>query len=224
MGKMERRKLDILLRNLEGKAQRALSEDVSFLEALQGLKWEVDNDARVKAATQALRDRGLIPCSSLAPRIRIGLHAGEDVFTLPKDSPPSSSSDAEDLGYVRQIASEAVTQELRDAATAVLDASPYCRQLERIVSKALHAKASFERIAAALERAGYQLHICLDLSAYARVHERTSEGTLSPENKPPRNERQRSRSRSNSLSSRERWQLPLSGQDIEFLRRLRITP
>ena len=220
---METSKLVIQLRNLEREAQSALSDDVSFLEALQALKWEVDTDPRVKAATQALRDRGLTVCSSFAPRIRIGLHAGEDIFTLPKDSLSSNPSDAEDLGYVRQIVNEAVTQELRDAATAVVGASPYCRQLDRIVCEALHAAAGFERIAAALERAGYELHICLDLSAYARVYERRSDETPSPD-KPARNERQRSRFRSSTQGARDRWQLPLSGQDIEFLRRLKITP
>jgi hypothetical protein len=224
MGKMERSKTDILLRNLERDAQRALAEDASFLEALQSLKWEVDSDTRVKAATQALRGRGLVVYSSFAPRIRIGLHAGEDVLALPKDSPASNPSDVEDLGYVSQIVSEAVTQELRDAATAVVSASPYCRQLDRIVSEALHASCRFERIAAALECAGYELHICLDLSAYARVYERRSDGARSPEYKPSRTGRQPRRSRSNSMSSGNRWQLPLSSEDIEFLRRLRITP
>jgi len=223
MEKMERSKLDIQLRNLEREAQNALTDDVSFLEALQGLKWEVDSDARVKAATQALRNRGLMVCSSFAPRIRIALHAGEDVFALPKHSPAENLPDAEDADHAREIVSGAATQELRDAATAVVSASLYCRQLDGIIGEALHATAGFERIAAKLERAGYQLHICLDLSTYARVYEARSEGLTSPEDKQSLNERQRSRSRSSSLSPRDRWQLPLSGQDIEFLRKLNIT-
>src|ERR1700757_2165400 len=55
MGTMDRNTLRWLLQKMEKEAQAALARDGSFLEALQALKWEVDNDFRVRAEMRPLR-------------------------------------------------------------------------------------------------------------------------------------------------------------------------
>lgn len=216
----DRSTLRLLLRNMEREAQAALAHDASFFEALQALKWEVDSDARVKAAMRGLRDRGLSVFSSFAPRIRILLRAGETLLALPKCEATSHGHDGEDFDHVGQILSATLTQELRDAARAVIAASPYCRELDGIINEAVHANASFERIAAAVERAGYELQICLDLSTYAQVRRRSAtpvqvqEHPASPARVPEMGPR----------SWGESFDLRLSSRDVRFLKQLRINP
>ena len=219
MQRMERNKLLALLQNLERIAERALAKDASFLEALQVLKSEVDRDARVRAAKHALRNQGLIVFSSFSPRIRIRLHAGENVVALPEDVRAAGRSDSEHFQHMNQIGSDPVTQGVRDAASAVVGSSLHCRQLNRIVNEALQANGRFERTAGPLERAGYQLDICLDLSTYARVRQPAAQRSPSVDHRASTRRQQ-----SEALTSGKRWQLPLSGQDMEFLKRLRISP
>ena len=220
MERMDRNKLRILLRKLEQTAQSALARDASFLEALQGLKWEIDRDSRVRAAMQALQNRGLIVFSSFAPRIRIRVHSGENVLSLREDVRTSDRPATEDFECANQVGSEPITQGVRDAASAVVGGSLYCRQLNRIVNEALQANVGFERMAASLERAGYELRICLDLSTYARVREQTSQRTQSIDHGAPTNKRQECK----LVTSEKRSPLPLSDQDKEFLKKLRIKP
>ena len=217
---MDENKLRALLRNLEQAAQSALANDASFLEALQGLKWEVDRDAHVRAAIQALRNRGLIVFSSFAPRIRVRLRSGEEVMALLDDIRTSDRPGAEDVEYANQVGSEPLSQGVRDAASAVVGASLYCRELNRIVNEALHASAGFEKMAGPLERAGFELHICLDLSTYACVRPQTRQGAQPIDRGASATKRQQRKSQ----SAGKRSQLPLSGQDIEFLKSLRIRP
>jgi hypothetical protein len=217
---MDRNTLRWLLQKMEKEAQTALAKDGSFLEALQALKWEVDRDARVRDAARALRDRGLSAYSSFVPRIRIRLHAGETVLALPKDSASSVSPDTEDLDRSTQIGNEALAQELRDAAGAVVAASLYCRSLEAIVNEAVQANAAFERIAKAVELAGYEVQICLDLSTYAQVREQSSTTALFPGYRVSRAGTRQPK----PLNSEEHAHLPLSGRDMQFLKELRIRP
>jgi hypothetical protein len=201
---------------LAKEAQSTLARDGSFLEALQALKWEVDRDARVKAAMHGLRDRGLSVFTSFVPRIRIRLHAGDTVLALPKDGAKSSRPDVLDLGPVRSMTNEPLTQELRDAASAVLTDSPHCRHLDGIVNEAVQANSVFERLAAAVERAGYELQICLDLSTYTQVREQSSSGAQMPGHQVPQTENQSSQMNSGVLL--------LSDLDEQFLKAMRISP
>ena len=219
MERMERNKVLALLQNLERIAEKTLAKDASFLEALHTLKSEVDSDSRVRAAKHALRNRGLIVFSSFVPRIRIRLNAGENV--LPSDAVRAAGrSDTEQIQYRGQTGSDPVTQGVRDAASAVVGSSAHCRELNQIVNEALQANAGFERTAGPLERAGYQLDICIDLSTYARVYEGASQRPPSMNLRASTDRQQQSE----ALTPGKRWHLPLSGQDMEFLKRLRISP
>jgi len=217
---MDANTLRSLLQNLEREAQSAVAQDASFLEAVQFLKWEVDRDARVKAAMRALQYRGLSVSRSFTPRIRIRLLTGETMLALPKSGPGSNRPAGENLGCLRQIASELVTQQLRDAARAVVATSSSCRQLDRIVNEAVQANAIFERNAAVAERAGYEVQICLDLSTYAQVSEQSSTVAQLPRYQLSRDETRRPK----ALSSEEGAHLPLSSRDLQFLKQLRIRP
>jgi hypothetical protein len=220
MGTMDRNTLRWLLQKMEKEAQAALARDGSFLEALQALKWEVDKDFRVRAAMRPLRDRGLSVFTSFVPRIRIRLHAGETVLTLHRNSETSNPADAEDFRSVSQMVSDPLTQELRDAASAVVAESSYCRQLDRIVNEAMQSHGAFEQLAAAVERAGYELQICLDLSTYAQVREQTSTATQSAGYHGSRPETKQTRPPNSEQASR----LHLSSLDVQFLKAMRISP
>jgi hypothetical protein len=208
MGKMDRDTLGSLLRNMEEQAQTALANDASFFEALRALKREVDSDARVRAAIRVLSARGLSVFSSFAPRVRIRLYTGETVLALPRQTAGFSGPVSENFD-VTHTESEAKTQELRNAASAVIAASSCCRELDIIVNEAVRAHAGFERIASALERAGYQLQICLDLSTYAQLGGRRASALPSAGQQ--------------SVSSDDAFHSELSKQDVIFLRELRIS-
>lgn len=219
MGIIGRNTLLKLLENLEREAQSALAYDPSYLEALQNLKWEVDGDPRVKAAIRELRTRGLIVFGSFDPRIRISLRQWE-VLCGPERFQLSDPPLSEEIGYEREHIEEPATLELRDAANAVLGSSLFCQELDKIVNEALQASPSFERLATGLERSGYELHLCLDLSMYARVLHPAQMAEPIPLQKPQIQERLPSNDQSSGRDPRP----PFSSQDVEFLRRLRITP
>ena len=208
-----------LLQRMDEDAQRALSRDGSFLEALQALKWEVDRDPRVQAAKLAMRNRGLSMRDSFVPRIRIRLCAGEITLDPPKEGSGFNGADAQDRERVNQTTWEPLTQELRNAASAVVSGSRYCCQLDDIVNEALRASNTFEQLAAVVESSGYELQICLDLSTYGEVREPGStiaqfaRSGLS-EAKAPGSKR--FCSESSSL-------LTLSSPDLQFLKQLRIS-
>jgi hypothetical protein len=214
---MDRSALRSQLRDLEHEAQSALAGDACFFEALQALKWEVDNDARVRDAMRALRDRGLSVYSAFVPRVRVWLHAGETVLALHSDSTRANLREDQGQDRLDQVSSDSLTQELRDTASSVLAASLYRRQLKRIVNEALQASEAFERLAAGVERSGYELQICLDLSTYAQVREKKL--TAAPdhvsrtETHPPM-----------LANAVETSRLPLSRLDVDFLKELRIRP
>jgi hypothetical protein len=209
---MDTNHLRVQLRNLEREAQSSLAADASFLEALQCLKWQIDRDARVKAAMNALRDRGLKVFSSFTPRIRIRLLAGETIVALPTNTAESNRPHAEDFGYVNQIATEPLIQAVRDAASAVVLNSRHSLQLDGIVNEAVQANSAFEKIATDIERAGYQVNLCLDLSAYAQVRDPRSKMSHVAKKSPVPPDM-------DSCSP-----MALSGQDLQFLKDMRILP
>jgi hypothetical protein len=217
---MNRDTLLRLLQKMEKEAQLALANDGSFLEALQALKWEIDSNTRVRAAMRALRDSGLSVFTSFAPRIRIRFHSGERVLALQRDAAEWNSLDAEDFHGVSRTESEPLSHEVRDAASAVIAASGYCRLLDEIVNEAVQANSVFERIAASIERAGYELQICLDLSTYAQVRPKNS--TVA-QTRGYRSSRAESEWRP-SPTPEENFPLRLSGHDVQFLKDLRIRP
>jgi hypothetical protein len=214
---MDRSALRTQLRNLEQEAQSALARDASFFEALLALKWEVDNDARVRAAMRALRDRGLSVYSAFVPQVRVWLHAGETVLALHSDSTRANLREDQGQDRLDQFSSDSRTQELRDTASTVIAASRYRRQLKRIVNEAVQASDAFERLAAGVERSGYELQICLDLSTYAQVREKkltaAADHASRTETYPPMPE-----------NAVETSRLPLSRLDVDFLKELRIRP
>jgi len=217
MGTMDGITLRWLLQKMEKEAQSALARDGSFLEAFQALKWEVDRDARVRSAASALRNRGLSVFTSFVPRIRIRLHAGDTVLALLKDGARSSRLHNEDLDPVGPMTTEPLTQELHDAASAVVADSRYCWQLDGIVNEAVQGNGVFERLAAAVERAGYELQICLDLSTYAHVREQCSIGAQTLGDHVPETEKQQASQMNSGV-------LTLSDLDVQFLKGMRISP
>lgn len=217
---MDRDKLHSLLRKMESEAQAALSEDVSFLEALHVLKCEIDSNRQVRAAMRALRDRGMRVFASLKPRIRVTANAGETVLQLPEDGPEPGLLDDALFEDASQRHSEPLMRKMLDAATAVLASSPHCRYLEKIISEAVQANGAFERMARSIENAGYELRICLDLSTYAHVHPRESDREDSPDCYAPQ---QACRMEPLLQESAKSGFLPLSDPDAQFLKNMRIS-
>lgn len=167
---MNKKAIRSLLESMEREAEKSLQRDSAFSEILQVLKWEINNDPRVQSAIRGLEARGRRVLSSVVPRIRIRIRGEEGVLLLPErtDGPTSAA--------VEQAAG--LTEELRSAASAVIRKSRYREELELIVNRAVGASDRFEGIASEIENAGYEVLICLDLSAYAQVQSspRTARG------------------------------------------------
>jgi hypothetical protein len=200
---MDKRAMRELLKDMESAAEKVLQQDSSFFEALQALKWEIDEDARVKSATRALRAAGQSVFSSFLPRIKIRVRTEEGIFTLAKQpAVPASSA----LDPVASLA-----QKLKTAANAVIMNSRYCRELEQIVNEAVTASDNFESLAFQIENAGYEVLISLDVSAYAQIRPAsTAPDRLLPAHRPG--------------SSDESATMQLSSYDLEFLKALKIKP
>lgn len=147
-----------LLENMERAAEETLQQDAAFYEALQALKWEIDSDPGVQAAVAALQAAGRRVFSSFVPQIKIRVKTGEGTFTSPKEVTPAGSGQVDRL-----------IEELKAAASAVIMNSRHRQELDIIVSEAVGASDRFEGMASQIERAGHELVICLDLSAYAQV-------------------------------------------------------
>ena len=89
------------------------------------------------------------------------------------------------------------------------------QELDTIVNEAIQASHEFERIASTVEGAGYELLICLDLSAYAQIRDRTVTDRNTTDNQPT--------GRPIPLSLQRPPVLQFSDRDLRFLRALRIT-
>lgn len=190
-----------LLKDMERAAEEVLQQDSAFFEALQALKWEIDSDSRVQSAVRGLQAAGQKVFSSFVPHIKVRVRTGERIFALPKHPEMSNIPAAEPVATL--------TQELNNAASAVIKTSGRCQELERIVNEAVAASGSFERLASHIEGAGHEVLISLDLSAYAHVREYSAP--------PPRLERG-----PGSDSSEEVSKIDFSAIDIKFLKALGI--
>jgi len=150
-----------LLENMEHAAEETLQQDSAFYQAVQALKLEIDNDPRVQSTVSELQAAGRSVFSSFVPHIKIRVRTEEGVFALPK---PAGIRVAPGIELIGRL-----TRELRNAASAVIKNSRYYSQLDTIVNEAIESSDRFEGIASEAESAGYEVLICLDLSAYAQV-------------------------------------------------------
>jgi len=202
---MNKKAIRSLLESMEREAEKSLQRDSAFSEILQVLKWEINNDPRVQSAIRGLEARGRRVLSSVVPRIRIRIRGEEGVLLLPERTEGTSAA-VEPVGG-------GLTEELRNAASAVIMKSRYREELELIVNKAVGASDRFEGIASEIESAGYEVLICLDLSAYAQVQSaaRTARGPADEAVVRPRRP-----SPGDGLNGR------FTDHDVRFLKALRI--
>ena len=145
----------------ERAAEEALQRDPTFHEALQALKFEIDSDPHVQATMGELQAAGQRVWNSLVPRINVKIRTDEGIVARPRSSQFRSNTRVEPVGRL--------TLELRSAAGAVIKNSRYCSEISNIINEAVGASEYFEEIVAQIERAGYKVLICLDLSSYAQI-------------------------------------------------------
>ena len=198
---IDRRIMRSLLEKMEQAAEETLREDSSFYQAVQALKWEIDNDPQVRATVGELQAAGRSVYSSFVPHIKVRVRTEEGVFALPRPAHIAVTTGVEQVGRL--------TQELRNAASSVIRKSRYYHQLDTIVNEAVGASDRFEGIASEVESAGYEVLICLDLSAYVEVRGATP---------PPRQIWKAKAQRPGG----EPLQIQLSGNDRKFLQGLKI--
>jgi len=158
---IDRKAIRSLLENMERAAEETLQQDAAFYEALQALKWEIDSDARVQSAVAALQAAGRRVFNSFVPQIKIRVKTGEGTFALPKAAATPAAPAGEQV--------DRLIEKLKEAASAVIMKSRHRQELDIIVNEAVGASDRFEGMASQIERAGHELVICLDLSAYAQV-------------------------------------------------------
>jgi hypothetical protein len=189
-----------LLENMERVAEQVLQRDAAFFETLYALKSEIDRDPRVRSAKQVLEACGQRGFASFVPRVRIRVRKENDVFGLPQPENSEVPATPQRNG---------LNEELRSAASAVIQRSSHRRELDAIINEAVGTSHSFEEIASEIERAGYEVVICVDFSAYTRVQ---GGNAMLPQIEKP----------SPSNSPEARPHLPLSKSDLKFLSALRI--
>lgn len=204
---MDQKVMRSLLEDMEQAAEQTLQQDAAFHEALLALKFEIDSDPRVQATVGELQASGRRVFNSFVPRIRIRIRTEQGVYALPKRADALSTAAPED-GRLRE--------ELNSAASDVIRNSPYYRELDTIINEVVGASDRFEGIAAQLERQGYEVLLCLDLSAYAQIQSagpvvrqgRVAETEPVQPPDPPQ---------------REQSSVRFSGSDRQFLKALKIT-
>ena len=152
----------LLLENMERKAEEVLQRDAAFFEALYALKSEIEKDPPVRSAMQVLETTGHRAFTSFVPRVSIRIRKGDDVLALPRRVESS-------LASPNELARE-VSDELRSAANAVIERSGYRQELNAIINEAIGSSQRFEKMASEIDRAGYEIIICIDFSPYTRVH------------------------------------------------------
>jgi hypothetical protein len=198
---MDQYSMQGLLKEMENAAELALQQDAAFFEALQALKWEIDGNPRVKSVVRDLRAAGQRVFSSFVPHIKVRIRAQGGRHEAAKPAGTAGPS------VVDPIARQ--TQELKNAASAVIMTSRYRQELERIVNEAVTASESFENMASRVERAGHEVVISLDLSAYVQVQASSAAAD-------------RSHGTSLQNSSSEPVNIKLSSYDLSFLKALKI--
>ena len=186
-----------VLGSMEHAAEEALRRDSSFHEALQALKCEVDRDPRVQSAISSLQNTGNKVFSSFVPHIKIRIRTRKGIISLPPRVKVPTTPAAEQVAQL--------TQELRNAARAVISRSPYREELDNVVNEAVRRNGRFEGIATEIESAGHEVVICLDLTSYAQVR---SAGRL-PQTRT-------------FTAHQEALTCPFSIQDLRFLKGLKI--
>ena len=194
--------LKSLLENLQQIAEDILKRDAAFFEALHGLKWEIDKDPAVRVAMRSLQATGRTVCSSFVPRVNIRTRTEDGTVAL-----PARPLEALETG---QAELQKLAGNLRDAANAVILRSGYRRELDLIINEAFACSAVFEGFASEVERAGYELVICLDLSSYAQIRA-SGASTRRPRQKQQSSAVDRNLDRS------------LSTYDVKFLKGLKIS-
>ena len=189
-----------LLERMELAAQETLQQDSAFHNALRALKREIDNDPVVQSTVSELHAAGRRVFSSFVPHIKIRVRTEEGIFALPRPAIPVAPA-VEQVGRL--------TQELRNAASAVIKRSRHYRELGIIVNDAVGASDRFEGVASEVESAGYEVLICLDLSAYAQVN-------------APSSAHPQVRGADAPIPGAEPVPIQLSGSDRKFLKSLNI--
>jgi hypothetical protein len=154
---IDKKTMRSLLENMELAAQETLQQDSAFYKAVRALKREIDNDPVVQSTVSELQAAGRSVFSSFVPHIKIRVRTEDGVFALPR---PGNIPVAPAVEQVSRL-----TQELRNAASAVIKRSRYYRELGIIVNEAVGASDRFEGIASEVESAGYEVLICLDLGS-----------------------------------------------------------
>jgi len=197
---IDRKTMRTLVEKMELAAQETLQKDSAFYKALRALKWEIDNDPLVQSTVSELQAAGRSVFSSFVPHIRIRVRTEEGVFALPRPA---------DVPVVPVEQVGQLTQKLRHAASSVIKKSRYYRELGTIVNEAVGASDRFEGIASEVESAGYEVLICLDLSAYAQVKGSAPAHT-------------QAREVNAQIPNVEPVPVQLSGSDRKFLKALRI--
>ena len=198
---IDRNTMRSLLERMERAAEETLQQDSAFHKAVRALKREIDDDPLVRATVSELQAAGRSVFSSFVPHIKIRLRTEEGVFELPKPAPIPVTSAAEQV--------DRLTRELKNAASAVIKRSRHYRDLGIIVNQVVGASDRFDGIASEVESAGYEVLICLDLSAYAQAKE------LIP---PSRQLRE-----ANPQPRKGPVPIQLSSSDRKFLKDLKIT-
>jgi hypothetical protein len=186
-----------MLEGMQSAAEEALRDDPAFYETLRSLKDAIDWDPRVQSVVSRLDATGSKVHSSLIPRVKIRVRTSTGEISLP---------DQDKLPVEPSAPVAHLTQELKNATCAVMIRGRYREELDAIMNQAVGTCDRFEGFAVEVERAGYEVVICLDLSAYARVQE---SGRPSVKTR-------------NSASSKEPLARLLSGQDLKFLKDLKI--
>ena len=200
---IDRNTMRSLLERMERAAEETLQQDSAFHKAVRALKREIDDDPLVRSTVSELQAAGRSVFSSFAPHIKIRIRTKEGVFALPRPA-HIAVGPAEQVGRL--------TQELRNAASAVIKRSRYYRELGAIVNEAVGASDRFEGIASEVENAGYEVLICLDLSAYARVR-----------GSAPAPAHPQVREADAQTPGLEPAPIQVSGSDRKFLKDLKIT-
>jgi hypothetical protein len=204
---MDQKVMRSLLADMEQAAEETLQQDAAFHEALLALKFEIDSDPRVQATVGELVSSGHRVFNSFVPRIRIRVRTEQGVYALPKRADAPSTAALED-GRLRD--------ELNRAASEVIRNSPYYRELDTIINEVVGSSDRFEGIAGEFERLGYEVLLCLDLSAYAQIQ---SAGPVVRQGRVT--ERQPVRPEDPRLGDPN--PVRFSGSDRQFLKALKIT-
>lgn len=199
---MDHRALQLKIEDMQRAAEKALQQDPAFSETLHTLKTEIDHDPHVQRATSRLQTIGKNVFRSFVPHIKIRIRTSEGEISLPQPAEPRTHSSDQRVADL--------IQEFRQAASAVIVRSRCREELDTIVNEAVSASTSFEGIASEIESAGHELLICLDLSAYAQLREKTE----------PSGKRIRPAARE---ATGDWLKHLLSPRDLEFLRSMKIT-